>query len=887
MAPLMWHSMAPEEALKSVEGSSSGLSESQVERRLKQYGENRLKAAKKKNIVLRFLEQFNDLLIFILIAAAVVSGFLGEVLDTIVILAIVVLNAVFGFLQEYKAERSLEALRNMMAPEASVRRNGKEKRIPANQIVPGDILLIHAGDKIAADCRLVEAFDLKVDESSLTGESVPVAKQVDSLSESTSLADRSCMVYMGTIATYGRGVAVVVATGMETEMGRIAGLVESVVEEATPLQQRLDGLAKQIGVATLVVCAVVFTVGWLSGKPALEMFMESVSLAVAAVPEGLPATITITLALGVQRMVKRNAVLRKLPAVETLGAATVIASDKTGTLTQNEMTVRQARTLARNYEVSGDGYAPVGEFTEGGRVADVKSDSDLVLMLRAAVLCNDATLRKESGRWAIEGDPTEAALVVLAGKGGVLQDVRKEAVRVKEVPFDGARKRMTTVHKEFGVSVAYVKGAPEVLLPLCKRAQKNGKETAFSEAQKKKVLLEAEDMAGRALRVLAFAYKKIPEGEKGKNLEEDLVYIGIVGMMDPPRPEVAEAVARCKAAGIRPIIITGDHPLTAKAVAKEIGLETKGVLSGVELDALSEAELHKKVLEVSVYARVSPEHKLRIIHALKKHGHIVAMTGDGVNDAPALKRADIGVAMGITGTDVSKEASDMVLTDDNFASIVAAVEEGRMIYANIRKFILFLLSSNVGEILIIFFGILLGVRYNWPLPLMPIQLLWVNLVTDGLPALALAVDPPDGDVMKKPPRRKNEDVISRTMLKDMLVVGLVFTVGTLWVLSSEAVNGDVKAQAMAFTTLVVFEMFNVFNCRSESGSVLSLRGLLGNKYLLAAVGSSMLLQCTVIYVPTLQPVFSTVALSAFDWVKIILVSSTVLWAVEIRKRIWP
>jgi len=877
--------LGAKEALSELKTVESGLSVSDAAGRLRERGPNELKREKKESLLALFLNQFKDFLIIVLIAAAIVAFLVAveegeEPIDSIVISVVVVLNAIIGFVQEYRAEKSLEALKRMVSPTARVIRGGEEVKVPTSEIVPGDIVMLEAGDRVPADGRLIEALDLKVDEAALTGESTAVEKSLDKLKKGTQLADRRCMVYSGTVIVYGKAKAVVSATGMKTELGKIASMVQQTEREQTPLQKRLATVGKQLGIGILIICAIVFFVGmfrfgW-SSENVVVMFLAAVALAVAAIPESLPAVVTMALAIGTQRMAKRHAIIRKLPAVETLGSCDVICSDKTGTFTKNEMTVKRVYVSSQELDVSGSGYSTVGDFLVGGKTLKAVSIKGLNLLVKCGVLCNNASL--EGGGF---GDPTERALLVLGEKA----DMKKKYLegvyrRVDEIQFDSERKRMSTINKQDGKPSIYTKGAVEVVLNLCSQAYEGGKAVKLT-AEKRRALLERNDaMADDALRVLGLAYRE------GGGEEKDLVFLGMVGMIDPPREEVQEALAVCKTAGIDVKMITGDHAITARAIAREIGLPDGDVITGVELEKMSDAELEKRVEHISVFARVNPEHKLRIVRALKANGHVVAMTGDGVNDAPALKRADIGVAMGITGTEVTKEAGSMILMDDDFSTIVAAVEEGRGIYDNVKKFIRFLLSSNLGEVMTLFLGILLF-PIKGPV-LMAVQILWVNLATDGAPALALGVDPKKHGIMRMPPRPANEKIFSGIMLKTILLVGLVMAVGTLSVyyiynpgFASEG-HAALKAGTMAFTTLVMFQMVNVFNSRTEKESLLK-AGVLKNRWLLVAVAASIILQFAVIYVPFLSTAFRTVPLSIIDWGVVILVSLSVLVAVEIYK----
>jgi Ca2+-transporting ATPase len=900
-----WHNKNIEQVEKELETQLvTGLSKSVASSRLQEFGANELIGKKKRTLAVMFFDQFKNVLVLILIAAALISGVLREFLDASAICAIVILNAILGVLQERKAEKSLEALKRLAAPVAQVVRDGKLFTIPTRELVPGDIVLLQTGDRVSTDVRLVESVNLKIDEAALTGESVPVEKNAPIvLGEDASIGDRRNMAFMGTVVAYGRGKGIVVATGMSTEMGKIAEMLQSVEEEPTPLQVKLNRLGKWLSVACLAVCALVFFAGLLRGEEMIEMFMTAVSLAVAAIPEGLPAIVTIVLALGVSRMVARHAIIRKLPAVETLGCATVICSDKTGTLTQNKM---QVTTLYLNnslVSVTGNGYEPVGEFYNEANEKLEPNNAHIQLLLRIGTICNDALLQKsedgkmarwqdgktakgqEGEEWNIAGDPTEGALIVLAAKaGGWKTELEKEYPRVAEIPFDSERKRMSTFHRtEDGQYVAYVKGAPDVLLERCSFILENGQTRELDAATRESILEQNSKMAAEALRVLGAAYKPfsaLPEELSPDSVENELIFVGLWGMIDAPRPEVFDAVRICKEAGIKPIMITGDYRLTAQAIAEELGIKEKDalILTGAELNEKSNAELESLAEQVAVYARVSPEHKMRIVDALQKKGHIVAMTGDGVNDAPAIKKADIGVAMGITGTDVAKETADMVLTDDNFASIVGAVEEGRAIFDNIRKFTFYLLSCNLGEILIVFLPIMAGLGR----PLEPIQILWINLLTDGLPALALGVEPPEKDIMKRPPRHPKEGVFTKktalmTLLVGCLVAGAVlgaYLVGLRFWAES--------AKTIAFSTLVLDELWRAFVYRSEKRTIFQL-GFLSNKPLLWAVGSSLLLLAIVIFVPPLHAVFKTGFLSIGQWGVVLGFSFIPAFLIEMTK----
>ncbi|KJR96227.1 MAG: ATPase [Peptococcaceae bacterium BRH_c4a] len=884
-----WHMMGIREVLEALQTNmTKGLDDREAGERAARFGPNELAKAPPLALWSLFLNQFRDFLVLVLLAATVLSGFLGEYADAVTIMVIVIINALLGCFQEYRAERSLEALKRMTAPEARVIRGGRDQRISAARLVPGDIVCLEAGDKVPADLRLAEAFNLEIEESALTGESVPVKKRIEPASErSINPGDIRNTVFMGTSVSRGRGKGVVVATGMATEMGHIAMMIQEAGQEDTPLQRRLSQLGRVLVAFCLIVCAAVVIMGVYRGEPLYNMIMAGISLAVAAIPEGLPAIVTVALAVGVQRMIRRNAIVRKLPAVETLGCATVICSDKTGTLTQNKMMVRKAVVGRSVAEIDGEGYDPKGEikFVRG------KADDRFSLLLKAAALCNNSILKKGDisigglfrgisekrglREWDVEGDPTEGALLVMAAKGGIWREkVEQNQARVAELPFDPDRKRMTVFYRDDAGKISgYAKGAPDLLLELCTHVYDNGRIVPLSEGDRRDILAWASEMASEALRVLAFAFKKVDrELEDYGGEENNLVFIGLCGMIDPPRPSAVSAVHICRRAGIHVAMITGDHQATARAVATEMGLLARGggVLTGVELDSMSDGELSRRADQVAVYARVSPGHKLRIVRCLKRTGHVVAMTGDGVNDAPAVKEADIGIAMGIAGTDVTREASSMVLADDNFSSIVAAVEEGRGIYDNIRKFIRYLLSCNVGEVLVMFLAVLVGL----PLPLLPIQILWMNLVTDGLPALALGVDPADRDIMSRRPRSPEESIFANGLIYKIFGSGLVIALVTLMVFSGVWLgshNVDL-ARTAAFNTLVFTQLFYVFSCRSEYHTILEL-GVFTNPQLVMAVVFSAALQVAVTHLPFLSMVFHTVPLNPAQWGVIIGLSS--------------
>jgi Ca2+-transporting ATPase len=880
-----WHRVTAEEVLRSLGSTGKGLSGAEARHRLGQYGFNEIKEKKRASPLLIFLGQFKDLFIIILLAAVVLSLVLGEVADSIVILVIVLFATVLGFLQEYRAERSLAALKKMAAPIASVERNGQIQEIPARELVPGDIIFIKTGDRIPADCRLVEAVNLKIEEASLTGESVPVEKQTVPIAAAAALGDRRNMAYAATTAVYGRGRGAVVATGMATEFGQIAEMLQEVEKRATPLQKNLDLMAKWIAVGAVGLILPLVILGVLRGHKLLEMIVWGVSLAVAAVPEALAAVVTIGLALGVQRMVKRHALVRKLPAVETLGCTNIIGSDKTGTLTQDRMTVRRIFVNNRLLAVSGVGYEITGDFSFEQRPISPLDDPALKRLLETGVLCNDSRLDAPG---ALKGDPTELALMVLGKKGGLeLTQLSREFPREHEVPFSSERKRMTTVHKTSAGKFVFSKGAPEIVLDSCTGIYIDGNERPLVPEDKKNILQMNHTMASEALRVLGLAFKPYAHG----HLEEEMIFLGLVGMIDPPREEAKAAIQICKRAGIKPVMITGDHKLTATAIARELGLIEQGiVLEGDELDRLSAEQLGRVIENVEVYARVSPAHKLKIVEGLQDKGYVVAMTGDGVNDAPALKKADIGIAMGITGTDVSKEAADMVLLDDNFASIVAAVEEGRGMFDNIKKFLVYLLSCNIGEVLVMALGILFGPLVGLPagaLPLIAIQILYVNLATDGLPAIALAVNPNEKDLMSRIPRRRKEGVFNAKTLT--YIIGLGLWTGLVAFLSLVIAirqgKGIEHAQGFCFVTLILIQFVNAFNCRSLDHSLFTV-GPFGNRWLVLAVGFNVVLLGLLLYVPFLEQLFHIHGFGGVDWILSLLLALSILAVTEIGKFVY-
>jgi Ca2+-transporting ATPase len=896
-----------------------GLSDDEARSRLARDGPNELTAETPSPGWRRFLAQFQDALVILLLIATAISAALWAIereaplpYEAIAIFAVVLLNAAMGYVQESRAEAAVAALRAMSAAEAAVVRGGERRSIPATRIVAGDVILVEEGNTIPADARLIESAALNCAEAALTGESVPVEKDTAAIDGEVPLGDRRNMIYSGTAATYGHGRAVVTATGMRSEMGRIAGLLEATREEKTPLQRELDRTGRVLGIVVIAIAVVmigtIVVVEEVRAVGALfDVLILGVALAVAAVPEGLPAVVTAVLSIGVQRMARRRAIVRHLAAVETLGSATVIASDKTGTLTKNEMTVRAAVSASGRATFEGTGYAPAGGVTRAdGRAIDGPLRVELERALSAADLANNATVEEHDGRWTVQGDPTEGALIVAARKAGLRPEALSARLpRVGEVPFSSERKLMSTVHREAQGdqrAIVFTKGAPDVLLARCSFESVGEARRPLTDARRGAILQANDALAAEALRTLGVAGRWLPpeaDGDTakgGERLERDLVFIALIGMIDPPRAEAKDAVAKARGAGIRPIMITGDHPRTAAVIAQELGISGDGrALTGAELEAMTPEVRAQAVAEVSVFARVNPEHKLRIVDALRHVGAVVAMTGDGVNDAPALKKADIGIAMGVTGTDVAKQAADMVLADDNFATIVAAVEEGRAIFANIRKFLRYLLSSNIGEVMTMFFGVLLARSIGLHaesgavvLPLTATQILWINLVTDGAPALALGLDPADEGLMRQPPRPAGEPVVTASMWRGIALVGVVMAAGTLFVLDASLPGGFVEgtgglryAQSMAFTTLMLYQVFNVVNARSDTRSAFA--HLFSNQWLWLAIGVSLALQVLVVYVPALQRAFGTVALSAADWAVCAGVASTVLWVRELTK----
>jgi Ca2+-transporting ATPase len=859
-----------------LETSPEGLAEDEALRRIDRYGLNRLETFQSTTPWRLLADQFKNVLIITLLLATLLSAFLGHAIEALAIAVIVLFAVLLGFIQEFRAEKAIEALRQMATPASTVMRDGKPRMVPAQEIVPGDLILLAAGDRTPADARLVDVSNLRMDEAPLTGESLPSEKDANcTLPVVTPVGDRKNMVFAGTAVVYGRGSAIVTTTGMQTEFGRIAGMLQKVGTEKTPLQKNLDKVGASLARTALVIVAVIVAFGIVRGQPFIEILIFGIALAVAVVPEALPAVVTISLALGVQRMVRRNALMRRLPAVETLGSTTVICSDKTGTLTRDEMTVRSIYAGGISASVSGSGYRPDGKI-----LSDFSSETlpvPLKELLQAAMLCNDARLElTPEGEWHIAGDPTEAALLVVARKAGLDEaDLRHRFPRIDEQPFDSATKKMVTIHRSEDSTLVCVKGAPEVIFSSCSKAlDASGSLVPFDRDLRDRASVQAEAMAGEALRVLAVA-RRMDGGVA--DVADGLTFLGLAGMIDPPREEARDAVRRCIEAGIRPVMITGDHPVTAHAVAKEIGILREGkILTGVDIEGMDEGFLDAAVGEVEVFARVSPEHKLRIVESLQRRGEIVAMTGDGVNDAPALKKADIGISMGISGMEVSREASAMTLLDDNFSSIVSAVEEGRCIFDNIRKYLTYLLSSNIGEL-----GLMAGATLlDYPLPLTAVQILYVNLATDGLPALALAVDPEEPGIMKRPPNDPRKGIFSRSVLALMLSGGIWSTLVNLSLFEWARHSGRSLAEAMTmtFVSLVLIQFFKAYNFRSETRPVF--RQPFSNRWLNLAIVWELVMLAAIIYVPFFNVPFGTFMMPLQDWGIVLAAAASVVPVIE-------
>jgi len=882
-----WYNLNPDETLRLLNSQRHGLSDDEAKTRLEQYGPNELKAKKKTSPVVVFFKQFLSPLIYILLVAAIISILTQHYIDAWVILGILLANAVIGFAQETRAERAMEALIQMAAPKAKVRRDGIVKQIPAKEIVPGDILLFETGDKVPADARLIESSNLKVDEAILTGESMPVDKHTMPIEGDITVADRKNMVHMNTIVNYGRATAVAVSTGMSTEIGEIAEALEEIKIEKTPLQKSIGKLSQYIIILVLSVLAILVAIGIIRGLPWLDMFYLAVAAGVSAIPEGLPAVVTVVLAVGMQLMARRNAIVRKLVAVETLGSATVICSDKTGTLTLSQMTVQRIYVDGQWVEVTGEGYMPQGEFRQQGQILDPDGNQALAWHLRIGALCNDALLAREEQCCSILGDPTEGALVVAAAKAGMDKEkLEMSYPRLDEIPFQSEKQYMATLHPRESGRVVYVKGAPERLLSLSKHLLKDSKVVSLKKADTQAIVKAHTSMAQEAMRVIATAYVDLPaefEELKEEEIKGKLVFVGLSGMADPPRDEAKEAVRLCKQAGIKVIMITGDYKITAESIARQLDLPPGKAITGAELQEMSDEELSRQIEGISVFARIEPIQKLRIVNALKSRGHTVAMTGDGINDAPALKSADIGVAMGITGTDVAKEASDMILADDNFASVVAAVDEGRTIFNRLRNVIFLFLSTNFGELL----ALILCVLFIGKAPLLALQILWVNLVTDTTNAIPLGLEPKYGDELKQPPRHPKVGLLFPGLLLRVAYMSTLMGIGILlvfnWAQSRVSIE---EARTIAFCTMVAFEWFRAFNARSDERTVFKL-GVLSNRWLLITISVAIMLQVAVVYVPFLQVAFNTVPIGIDKWGIAILAGGSLFLIEETRKALFP
>jgi len=882
-----WHALDVQTAMQRLASGPEGLSEQEAAARLAKFGPNRLRPPQPRGALVRFLLQFHNILIYVLLGSAVATSLLGHWVDTGVILGVVIVNAIIGFVQEGKAEKALEAIRNMLSLEATVIRDGRRQQIPADRIVPGDIVVLRTGDKVPADMRLIDSRELRVDEAMLTGESVPVEKQTAPLPEHTALGDRTCLAFSGTLVTSGQGTGLVISTGDSTELGKISRMVSETQAVATPLILQMNRFGHVLAVVILALAAVTFGLGYYVGreKP-VDLFLAAVALAVATIPEGLPAIMTIVLAIGVQRMARRNAIIRRLPAVDTLGALTVICSDKTGTLTRNEMTVTSVVTCSGTYEVTGVGYKPEGRIMHNGQAATPDHDAALGRLLRAVVLCNDSELVREGDAWRAAGDPMESALVALAIKGGLDADaVRRSSPAIDTIPFDSRNRFMATLHRASDgqqQTIILVKGAPEKLLEMCRHQLRGDSAEPLDAGYWEQ---HAHAMASHGQRVLAVAFKTADADKQrlqADDLSRGLILLGLAGIIDPPREEAIRAVRQCQEAGIRVVMITGDHAVTARAIGEQMGIgDGRRVLTGNELDAMDDQSLRAAARECDVFARVSPEHKLRLVTAMQANGHVVAMTGDGVNDAPALKRADVGIAMGIKGTEVTKEAAEMVLADDNFASIAHAVEEGRTVYDNLRKAITFILPTNGGEGLTVLAGIALG----YTLPLTPVQVLWVNMITAVTLALSLAFERPEADVMKRPPRDPRSQLVNGYFLWRIALVSAIMCAGTfgtfVWMESRGA--SLEQARTVAVNTIVLFEMFYLFNSRYIVAPVLNLRGLFGSVPVLTAVVLVVLFQVLFTYLPPSQHLFHTKSIGAVEWLVAVLIASSVLWLIELEK----
>lgn len=885
---VLWHAMDTEAVFERLDSGADGLDEAQANQRLENAGPNSLEAEEGVSPLRLLARQVHNPLIYLLVGAAVLSLLIGHHVDAAVIAGVVVLNTLLGFFQEWRAEGALNALRKMAAHHARVLRDGKPLGIETSHVAPGDVLVLETGDWVAADARILASEHLKTDESALTGESQPVEKQTEKVAEGAPMADRGNMVWMSSNVTGGRGRAVVVETGMRTAMGRIAGEVRATVRESTPLQKRMHKLGIVLGIGGVALAAAVFALGLLRGHEWVGMLMYAVAVAVSAIPEGLPAVISVTLALGVRRMAQRNAIVRRMSAVETLGSTTVICSDKTGTITENQMTVRRLWADGQTYEVSGDGYRPEGELRRENAEAVEDRPAALERLLRIGVMSNNADLKEEDGQWHVEGNPSEGALLAVAIKAGMENGpLRDEGRRLAEIPFSSDAKYMATLHpdQDGAGRVAYVKGAPERILGFCSHVLRDGESAELNDDLRREIGEISERYASEALRVMAGAYRKMPQDQDGlepTDVENGLTFAGLWGMFDPPRKESTQAVSDAKGAGIHPVMITGDHAITALAIARQVGITEDGpVLTGADIERMEKPELAKAALAGGVFARVSPAHKLKLMEAIKEQGHIVAMTGDGVNDAPALKGADIGIAMGRAGTEVAKEAADMVLTDDNFATIVHAVEEGRVIYSNLRRVVYFLLTTNLGEILTLVGALIIGLD----LPLTAVMVLWINLVTDGACTVPLGVEPRHADVLKHPPRAPNAFIVDRRMALRMALLMPIMAVGTLGLFWVARQNGELDyARTVAFTAMAAFQWFQAFNARSNYQSIFSI-GVFSNRPLLLGVGAAVLLQLAAVHTSIGHRLLGTTRLSWMEWLLIVLVSSSIWGADELLKRL--
>ncbi|MBN1188933.1 MAG: HAD-IC family P-type ATPase [Dehalococcoidales bacterium] len=884
---IAWHKLSTEEVIQKLDSSSSGLSAAEARHRLNEYGTNELTAKKKTPLIIEFFKQFMSPLIYVLLIAVIISAVMQHYLDAAVIMAILFANAVIGLIQEIRAERAMEALKEMAAPKAKVRRDDRIEYLPTREVVPGDIVLFEMGDKVPADVRLIESSNLKVNESSLTGESVPVDKHTGQVAGETAIADRKNLLYMSTIITSGRAAGIAVKTGMDTELGKIATGIQEARTEETPLQKNIAGLGRFLVFLFLGVCALLLIIGLIKGLGWLEMFILAVAAAVAAVPEGLPAVVTVVLAIGMHAMAGRNAILRKLVAVETLGSATVICSDKTGTLTLNQMTVQRLYADDHFIEVTGEGYETEGNFEIDGRTVNPENDRSLDLLLRIATLCNDSSLTRTNGRHGIIGDPTEGALVVAAAKAGLYKEALiKNYPRLAEISFESEKQYMATLHRRDSRQVIFVKGSVERVLGFCRFRLINGREVPLEESDIRDIMDATAAMAGEALRVIATGYVNISGNLDG--LDEDYltgntVFAGLAGMADPPRPEAIEAVKSCRQAGIKVIMITGDHKLTAESIARQIDLPPGKTVTGSELQKISDADLDMEINHISVFARIEPLHKLRIVNALKSQGHVVAMTGDGVNDAPALKAADIGISMGITGTDVAKEASTMVLTDDNFASVVSAVDEGRAIFNRLRNVLFYLMNTNIAELL----ALIASIGFIGKAPLLAVQILWVNLITETAGAIPLGMEPKFGNELKQPPRDPRVGILFPGLLAHTAVVAIIMAAGIVGIfLWAETRMSLAEAQTLAFCSLVAFRWFIAFSARSDEHTVFKV-GVFRNRWLVLIICCSILLQMAVVYVPFLQRAFGTVPMTLERW-GIALAAGLALFIIEeVRKVIFP